>query len=137
MRAGFCICKCVMMCHEVISAGCSYGRKLVVRERASEISAGCTTCVIEDIVRIIHLIDTEHGLQASLIERTVVGNQRKALYKRLHLFPDIRKYRCIISIGMGKSVDPLAEPLEIVRLRMDKTIESICYLSSPHHSYAY
>lgn len=137
MGTGFSISQGMVMGLEVIAAGCSYGRKLVVREGPSEVSAGCTTCVIEDIVRIIHLIDTEHGLQASLIERTVVGNQRKALYKRLHLFPDMRKYRCIISIGMGKSVDPLAEPLEIVRLRMDKTIESICYLSSPHHSYAH
>lgn len=137
MRTGFCICEGMMVGMKVISAGCGHCRKLVVRKRASEVSACCPACIIEDIVRIIHLIHPEHSLQAAFIERAVVGHQRKSPDQRLDLLPDIREDRGIVSIGMGKPVDPLAEPLEIVRLRVDEAIECIGYLSCPYHCNTY
>ena len=105
-----------MVVHEVISAGCRDGLELMVGEPASEMLPGSRQGVVELVVGIIHLIDTEHGLEAALVETGVVRNQRESLDERPYLLPDIWEYRCIFSILRPKAVYPPAEPLVVVGL---------------------
>ena len=72
--AGLCIRKGVMVVHEVISAGCCDGLQLMVRKLAAEMLSGSRQGVVELIIGIVHLIDTEHGLETSFIETGVVRN---------------------------------------------------------------
>ena len=73
--AGLCISKGVMVVHEVISAGCCDGLELMVGELASEVTSGSREGVVELIVGIVHLIDTEHGLETSFVETGVMSHQ--------------------------------------------------------------
>ena len=73
-RAGLCIRKRVMMIHEVIAAGCRNGLELMVGEPAAEMLPGSREGVVELVFGIVHLIDTEHGLEAPLVEIGVVRN---------------------------------------------------------------
>ena len=72
--AGLCVSKGVMVVHEVISAGCGDGLELMVGEPAAEMLPGSCEGVVELVVGIVHLIDTEHSLEATLVETGVVRN---------------------------------------------------------------
>ena len=72
--AGLCIRKGVMVVLQLISAGCCDGLELMVGEPAAEMPSGSREGVVELIVGIVHLIDTEHGLEAALVETGVVRN---------------------------------------------------------------
>ena len=73
--AGLGIRKGVMVVHEVISAGCCDGLELMVGEPAAEVTSGRREGVVELIVGIVHLIDTEHGLETSFVETGVMSHQ--------------------------------------------------------------
>ena len=73
--AGLGIRKGVMVVHEVISAGCCDGLELMVGEPAAEVTSGSREGVVELIVGIVHLIDTEHGLETSFVETGVMSHQ--------------------------------------------------------------
>ena len=73
--AGLCVSKGVMVVHEVISAGCGDGLELMVGEPAAEVTSGSSEGVVELIVGIVHLIDTEHGLETSFVETGVMSHQ--------------------------------------------------------------
>ena len=77
--AGLCIRKGVMVVHEIISAGCGDGLELMVREPATEVAAGSREGVVELIVRIVHLINSMHRLQAAFVETGVVRNEGESL----------------------------------------------------------
>jgi hypothetical protein len=49
-----------MVVLKVITTGCGYGVELMVGERMAELSAGSCKGVVETIVRIVHLIHSEH-----------------------------------------------------------------------------
>ena len=72
--AGLCVSKGVMVVHEVISAGCCDGLQLMVRKLAAEMLPGSRQGVVELVVWVVHLIDTEHGLEAPFVETGVVRN---------------------------------------------------------------
>ena len=65
-----------------------------------------------------------------------MGHQRKSLDERSNVVPDIREYRCIISVLRSQSVYPLAEPLVVLRLGVDKAVEGVhdFALTHNHHS---
>ena len=63
-----------MVVHEVISAGCCHGLELMVGEPAAEVSSGSREGVVELIVRVVHPIHSEHGLEAPFVETGVVRN---------------------------------------------------------------
>ena len=63
-----------MVVHEVIAAGGSDGLELMVRKTAAEVASGSREGVVELIVGIVHLIDTEHGLEAPFVETGIVRN---------------------------------------------------------------
>ena len=73
--AGLGIRKGMMVVHEVISAGCRDGLEPMVGEPAAEVTSGSCEGVVELIVGIVHLIDTEHGLETSFGETGVMSHQ--------------------------------------------------------------
>lgn len=64
--------KGVMVVQEVIAAGGGDGLELMVGKTAAEMLSGCCQGIVEFIVGIVHLIDPEYGLQASLVETGIV-----------------------------------------------------------------
>ena len=134
--AGLCIRKGVMVVHELISAGCCDGLQLMVRKPAAEVTAGSRQGVVELIVRVVHLIYPEDSLETAFVETGVVRNEGESLDERFNLLPDVWEYRCIFSVLRPQTVNPLAEPLVVLRLGMDETVEGVHYFSVTyyHHS---
>ena len=125
-----------MVVHEVISAGCCDGLELMVGEPAAEVTSGSREGVVELIVGIVHLIDTEHGLEAPFVETGVVRNEGEALDERFNLLPDVWEYRCIFGVFRPKSVNLLAEPLVVLRLGVDETVEGVHNLPVTHNHHS-
>ena len=125
-----------MVVHEVISAGCGDGLELMVRKPAAEVTSGSREGVVELVVGIVHLIDTEHGLEASFVETGVVRNEGEALDERFNLLPDVWEYRCIFSILRSKTVYLPAEPLVVLRFGMDETVERVHNLPVTHYHHS-
>ena len=117
--AGLGIGQCVMVVLKAVAAGLGHSMELVVGQ-VTQFAAGGVKGIVETIIRVIHLIDTEHGLKAAFIKRAVVGYKRKSLYERFYLRPDLGENRRIISIGTAQSVNPLAPGVVVVGLRLDK-----------------
>ena len=69
-----------------------------------ESATGGSKGVIELIVRIVHLIDTEHSFQTALVKGLVVSHEGKSLNQRLYLRPYLWKYRGIIRILTAKAM---------------------------------
>ncbi len=95
MRAGFGVGEGVVMVLKVEAAGGRDSLKLVVGESAAEVAPGGGKSVEELVVRVIHLVDLEGGLETAFVEAAVVGDQREALNQRGDLFPDMGEYRSI------------------------------------------
>lgn len=134
--AGLGIGQRVMVVLKAIAASLGYSLELVVGQ-ITQFAAGGAERIIEPVIRVIHLIDAEHGFQAAFIKRAVVGHKRKSLYERLYLCPDLREHRRIISIGTAQTVDLLAPVVVVVGLRLDKRVERIRNLTVTHNDYAY
>ena len=73
-RAGLGVGEGVVMVLEGIAAGGRHGMQLVIRQLLSEMAARGPAGAKELVIRIIHLIGLEHGLEATLIEGTIVGH---------------------------------------------------------------
>ena len=63
-----------MVVQELIAAGCGDGLELMVRKPAAKVSSGSREGVVELIVRVVHPIHFEHGLEAPFVETGVVRN---------------------------------------------------------------
>ena len=131
----------MMVILEVVTTGSCYGLELVIGKDPVIVTSGCPKRVVKLIVRIIHLINLEYGLQAPFIEACVVRDQGQALDLRGYLFPYGREDRRIVSVLRPQTVDLPAKPLVVLRLRMDKAVERIHYLPAtdddhPHAAHA-
>ncbi len=128
----------MVMTREVKFASSSYGLELVIGQTASEMTPGGCQSVIKNIVRVIHLIDPENRLKATLIKSRVVCDQGKALDARGNLLPHIWEYWSSVGVFRPQAVNPLAEPLIVFGLGMDEAVEGIRYLTvtNDHHSHA-
>ena len=71
--AGFGICERVMVVDQIVAAGSRHGMQLVVGQLLPEVFARGAAGAVELIIRVIHLVATHHGLEATLIERAIVG----------------------------------------------------------------
>ena len=131
MRARFGIGQGVVMVFEVIATGGCDSLELMIRKAAAEMAPGGSQSVIEHIVRIIHLIHFEDLLQAPLVESGIVSHQGQTLDLRSNLFPDMREDWSVFRVFLRESVDLLAKPLVILRLRMDQTVKRIHDLTIP------
>ena len=127
---------------EIVATGCCNGVELVVRQRVSELSAGGSKGIIETIIRVIHLVHLEHSFQATFIETCVMGHewdggyQVTSIVKRqlirekhignlfLQLLPYLREHRSIVRIALAQSMHPLTPIIVVVRLWLNKTIET-------------
>ena len=136
MGTGLCISQSVMMARQVVPASCRHCLELMIRKAAAEMSAGSGQCIVENIVRIIHLINPVNGLQAAFIEAGVVRHKRVIFQQRMDLLPDLWEHRRIFSIFRSKTVHLAAEPLVVFRLRMNETVERIHDDVIPDNDYA-
>jgi len=75
------------------------------------------------------------------VKAGIMRHQRQPLDERHHPLPHKRKHRCILRILGRKAVHPLAEPLVILRLRVDQAVERVHDLAvtddyHPHAAHA-
>ncbi len=74
----FGIGQCMMVMLQVVTACCRYGLQLMILQLRQH-PARNTKRVIKVIIRVVHLIGTEHRLQAIHVELLVVGHQRQTI----------------------------------------------------------
>lgn len=123
----------MVMVREVKPAGGGYGLELVVGKPVAEMPSGGGEGVMEDIVRIVHPVYLVHGLEAALVKPGIVRHQRQSFNLGRNLGPNFREHRRILGVFGRKPVHPLAEPLEILRFRMDEAVERIHHFSAAHN----
>ena len=70
--------------------------------------SGGTQGIVEFIVGIVHLINTEDSLQATFVESLVVSYQGKSLYQRFYLRPYFTEVGGIVGVLSGQSVHAAA-----------------------------
>ena len=75
----------MMMVLQVISA--TGGNDVEVVMSPWPTLSRCYTGTVKLIVGIVHLIDSENGFEAALVESLVMCHQRQSLYERLYLLP--------------------------------------------------
>ena len=110
------------------AAGLGDGLQLVVRQ-GRELATGDTEGVEELIVGIVHPIDAEDGLEATLVEGPVVGHKGQTLYQRLYLCPDIREDGGIFCVFPAKAMNLRTPVVVVVRLGLNEGVERIDYLA--------
>ena len=129
--AGLCIGQGVVMLRKVVTAGCGNGLELMVGQAGTKVMAGGGQRVKKPIIRIVHLIDPEHLSQTALVKTGIVGDKGQTFNHRRYLLPNRREYRRILRIFRPKTVDLPAEPLVVLRLRMNETVKRIHHFPAP------
>ena len=94
--------------------------------------ARCHTGAIEHVVGIVHLIDTEDGFQAALIEGLVVGHKGKIGNLGLYLLPYLGKDGSILGIISTQAVHLTAPVVVIIWLWLDERVEPVSNLTVTH-----
>ena len=122
MGTGFCIGEGVMMICQVEAAMCSDGMKLMVFQ-IREYLYGSPVSTIKLIIRIFHLIMSETGFQASLIETFIMSHQRKISHIFRCFTPDFRKDRSFFRIFLFDSMNLGVPVAIIIRNRFYETIK--------------
>ena len=125
MRTGLCISKSMMMARQVVPASRCHCLELMIWKAAAEMPAGSGQCIVENVVRVVHLVDPVNGFQAAFIKAGIVRHKWVIFQQRLDLFPDLWEHWRILSIFRSKTVHLAAEPLIVFRLRMDEAVEGI------------
>ena len=136
--AGLGVGEGVVVVGEVVAAGRGDGLELVVGEPPSIVTPGGGQRIVEFIVRIVHPVHAEHLLETAFVEGAVVGDEGEPLDQRFDLLPDIGKDRGILRVLRSQAMDLPAEPLVVLRLRMDQAVEPVHDLSvaNDHDSHA-
>ena len=88
----------VMMIGQIVSTSGRYCLELIIRQAATEMTAGFCQGVIKLVIRIVHLIDTKDLFQAAFVEWTVMCHKWQTFYFGRNLFPDIREYRRVFRV---------------------------------------
>ena len=118
-RARLRVCQRVVMIREIIPAGGGDGLELVVGEGAAEGAAGGGEGVVEAVVWVVHAIDFEDRFQAAFVEAGVVRHEGETVDERGDLGPYRREGRCIFRVLGAETMDTHAEPLVVLRLRVN------------------
>ena len=63
----------MVMVLEVVAAGSGNGLQLVIGQRLPELSTRCCQGIVETVVRVVHLIHLEYGLQTAFIETGIMS----------------------------------------------------------------
>lgn len=135
--AGLGIGEGVVMVFKGVAAGGRHGMQLVVGQLQPEMAARGPAGAKELVVRIIHLIGLEHGLEAALIEGTVVGHQGQSGDAGRNLPPHVGKERRSVGIGVTEPMNLLAEPRIVVRSGADERVEGVGDEAATHHHHAH
>ena len=77
----------MVMVRQVVAAGGGDGLELVVGKGVTEVPTGGGKGIKELIVRVVHLIDTKHGFQTSLVKRLIVSHKWQTINQRFYLLP--------------------------------------------------
>ena len=102
----------MMVVFEMITTEFRDGMQLVVLclwECFARSDAGA----VERIIRVVHLVSAEDGLQTTLIESLVMGYEGKSLDQWLYLLPNFREDRGILCI-LTRETMHLGIPIVIV-----------------------
>ena len=99
--------------------------ELMVGECPHEVLPGCSKGVMEHIVRVIDPVYPAGGSKAPFVKSGVVGYKRISFQERFDLSPYLREERRILRVLRPQAVNLAAEPLIVIRLRVDKRIESV------------
>ena len=111
--------------------------QLVVGQLLSEMAARGPAGAKELVIRIIHLIGLEHGLEATLIEGTVVGHQGQSGDAGCYLSPHVGKERRSVGIGVTEPMYLLTEPRVVVGSGPDERVEGVGDEAAAHHHHAH
>ena len=95
----------------------------------TESSARSCKRVVELIVRIVHLIDTEYGLQTTFIKGLVVSHKGQTLYQGFYLRPYFGEYWCVLSVFLAETMH-LRTPIIII-VRLWSTISPLRTMTIP------
>ena len=111
--------------------------QLVVGQTAAEMAAGGPAGAEERIVGVVHLIDAEHGLEAALVEGTVVRHERQPFDQWLDLSPHDGEYGRVVGVLVREAVHALAEPCVVVGFGMDERVERVGDDTAAHHHHTH
>ena len=64
-----------MMILKVVTTGGCNSVELMIGQRMTELSAGCCEGIVKAVVRIVHLIDSEHSFQTTFIEAGIMSHE--------------------------------------------------------------
>ena len=137
LGAGFGVGEGVVVVFHRTAAGGGHGMQLVVGQTAAEMAAGGPAGAEERIVGVVHLIDAEHGLEAALVEGTVVRHERQPFDQWLDLSPHDGEHGGIVRVLVRETVYLLAEPGVVVRLGLDERIERVGDDAAAHHHHTH
>ena len=131
----------VMVVAQIVAASGRYGMQLMIGQLFAERAAGCPERTIEPIFGIGHAIKPENGPQASLVERTVVGDQRQSFDVRGDVGPHFREIGGIGRVGVGHPMNCGCETTVKIGSRTDQPIKRIddlplAYDYDPYAAYA-
>ena len=116
---------------EIVTTGGSNRVKLVIGQRMTKLSACCCKGIVKTIVRIIHLIDLECRFQAAFIEAGIVGYERDRSYLVAEIIDCL-----FVRIALTQPMNLQAPVVVVVRLRLDKTIETVSHQPIMHHDHS-
>ena len=63
-----------MMAGQVVTACCGNSLKLMVGETMPEMTPRCGERIVEDVIRIVHLVDPKSGLEAAFVKTGIVSD---------------------------------------------------------------
>ena len=135
--AGLRVGEGVVVVRHRATAGLGHGVQLVVWQSSAEVAARSPTGTIELIIRIVHLIDAEHGPEAALVKGAVVCHEGQSGDERLDLSPHDGEYGRVVGVLMRESVHLLTEPGVVVGFGMDERIERVGDDTAAHHHHAH
>jgi hypothetical protein len=119
-----------------IATLCGYGVKLMV-SKIGKNSARYAQGIVKLIIRVIHLIDTEDGLQTTFIKGTIMGHKGQTFYQRFYLSPYLGEHGGIVRILTAEAVNLAAPVIIVVGLWLDQGVERIYNLSVPDYNNSY
>ena len=136
-RAGLRVGEGVVVVGHRATAGGGHGVQLVVGQAAAEVAARGPAGAEKRIVGIVHLIDAEHGFEATFVKGTVVGHERQTFDQRLNLPPNVGEHRRIVRVLVREPVNLLAEPRVVVGFGLDERVKRVGDDTSTHHHHTH
>ena len=137
MGAGLGIGEGVVMVFEAVAAGSRNGMQLVVWQALPEMATRSAAGAKELVIRIIHLIGLKNGLEATLVERAVVGHKWEPSDARGNLSPNVGEERRGVGIGVTEAMHLLAEPRVVVGRGADEAVEGVGDEAAAHHHHTH